>query len=253
MLLELGLDEREGQRGADERDVVAQAQEVGDGADVVLVAVREDDRLDVVEPVLDVLEVREDQVDAGVVVVGEEHAAVDDEQLAAVLDDGHVPADLTEAAEGDDADAAVLQGAGQLELGVRVAHRVGSVRGRPGARRGAPAGSRPGAAGRSADSMTPSSTSAALAMIAPCDGDMIASTTGTSAAWMRRGLGEVAAVDGLDHRAVVRPGDVADDGTVPMAPMASSGRVRASSPLNTQEVGGRERLGRCRRGRPWRP
>ena len=46
------------------------------------------------------------------VVVGEEHAAVDDEQLAAVLDDRHVAADLTEAAQRDDAHAAVDEGAG---------------------------------------------------------------------------------------------------------------------------------------------
>ena len=56
-------------------------------------------RLDVVEPILDVGEVGEDQVDAGLVVLGEEHAAVDDEQAAVVLEDGHVAADLAEAAE----------------------------------------------------------------------------------------------------------------------------------------------------------
>ena len=60
--------------------------------------------VDVVEPVRDVLEVGQDQVDAGVVVLGEEHAAVDDEQPAGVLEDGHVAADLAEPAEGDDAE-----------------------------------------------------------------------------------------------------------------------------------------------------
>ena len=54
---------------------------------------------DVVEPVPDVVEVREDQVDAGLVVLGEEHAAVDDQQPAVVLEDRHVAADLAEAAE----------------------------------------------------------------------------------------------------------------------------------------------------------
>ena len=44
-----------------------------------------------------------------------------------VLEDGHVAADLAEAAERDDAQAAVGERAGQVELGVRVAHRVGSV------------------------------------------------------------------------------------------------------------------------------
>ncbi len=44
VLLELGLDEGEGQRGADERDVALELEQVGHGADVVLVAVRQHDR-----------------------------------------------------------------------------------------------------------------------------------------------------------------------------------------------------------------
>ena len=85
------------------------AQQVRDGAEVVLVPVREHDGLDVVEAVPDVGEVRQDQVDPGLVVLREQHAAVDDEQPAGVLEDGHVAADLAEAAERDDAQAAVGQ------------------------------------------------------------------------------------------------------------------------------------------------
>ena len=48
------------------------------------------------------VEVGEDQVDAGVVVLGEQHAAVDDQQPAVVLEDGHVAADLAEPAERGD-------------------------------------------------------------------------------------------------------------------------------------------------------
>ena len=77
----------------------ALAEEVRRRADVVLVTVGEHQRLDLVEPVPDRLEVGEDQVDAGVVLLGEQHPAVDDEQPAVVLEDGHVAADLAEAAE----------------------------------------------------------------------------------------------------------------------------------------------------------
>ena len=94
-------------REPDDRDVAALAQQVGHRAEVVLVAVREHDGLDVVEAVPDVGEVREDQVDAGLLLLGEQHAAVDDQQPAGVLEDGHVATDLAEAAEGDDAQAAV--------------------------------------------------------------------------------------------------------------------------------------------------
>ena len=117
VLPQLGLEQRQGQLRADQRDVLALAQEVGHRADVVLVAVREHQRLDVVEPVPDRVEVGEDQVDAGVVVLGEQHAAVDDQQPAVVLEDGHVAADLAEAAERDDPQAPLGQRAGAESSG----------------------------------------------------------------------------------------------------------------------------------------
>ena len=81
--------------------------------------------VDVVEPVPDVVEVGEDQVDAGLVVLGEEHAAVDDEQPAGVLEDRHVAADLAEPAERDDAQAAL----GAARAAVRARGAGGSRRG----------------------------------------------------------------------------------------------------------------------------
>ena len=139
VLAQLGREQREGEAAADDRDVGALAQQVRHGAEVVLVAVGEDDGLDVVEPVPDVGEVREDQVDAGLVVLGEQHAAVDDEQPAGVLEDGHVAADLAQPAERDDAQAAVGERRRRAELGVRVAHatRVEALSGDAGGSRSA--------------------------------------------------------------------------------------------------------------------
>ena len=102
VLAQLGVEQGEGQLGADERDVAALAQEVRRGADVVLVAVGQHQRLDLVEAVSDRVEVGQDQVDARVVLLGEEHAAVDDQQPLVVLEDGHVATDLAEPAERDD-------------------------------------------------------------------------------------------------------------------------------------------------------
>ena len=109
VLGELGLDQREGELRADQRDVGALLEQVRHGADVVLVAVREHDADDVVEAVPDRGEVRQDQVHARLLGLGEQHAAVDDEQLAAVLEDGHVAADLAEAAERGDPQGALRQ------------------------------------------------------------------------------------------------------------------------------------------------
>src|SRR5205823_690970 len=103
------------------------AQQVGQGADVVLVAVREHDRLDLVQPGPDVAEIRQDQVDAGLLLLREQHAAVDDQQPAAVLEHGHVAADLTQAAERDDPEAGGRQRGRWTQLRVRVAHRSGRL------------------------------------------------------------------------------------------------------------------------------
>src|SRR6218665_1071441 len=58
---------------------------------------------DVVEAPLERLEIRQDQVDARLVLFRKEHSAVDDEDLAVVLEHGHVATDLAEPAEGRDA------------------------------------------------------------------------------------------------------------------------------------------------------
>ncbi len=102
VLRELGLEEGQGEARADDRDVGPLAQQVGHAADVVLVAVGEHDRVDLVEAVPDPGEVGHDHVDTRLVLLGEEHAAVDDEQPPGVLEDGHVAADLAEAAQRND-------------------------------------------------------------------------------------------------------------------------------------------------------
>ena len=122
VLGELGLDQRQRQLRPHERDVAPLAQQVRHGADVVLVRVGQHHGLDVVEAIPDVFEVGQDQVDAGLVGLGEQHPAVDDQQPAVVLEDGHVAADLAEPAQRDDAQAALGQRRRRPELGMGVAH-----------------------------------------------------------------------------------------------------------------------------------
>ncbi len=103
MLVELRADHLHGQRAAvDGRHGVVPdlAQQVGQCADVVLVAVGEHDRLDVLGPLAQVGEVRQHQVDSELVRRREHQAGVDDDDPPLVLDDGHVLADLAQPAEG---------------------------------------------------------------------------------------------------------------------------------------------------------
>ena len=70
-------------------------------ADVVLVAVGDEDAPDPVLVLDEVGEVGDDHVDAVHVVVGEAHAAVHHDDVAAVLVDGQVLADLVQTAQGN--------------------------------------------------------------------------------------------------------------------------------------------------------
>ncbi len=100
VLVELRADHPDRQLAAvDHRGRAELAQNVGQGADVVLVPVGEDDRLDVVHPVAQVGEVGKDEVDPEHLGGREHQAGVDDDDAACVLDHGHVLADLAQPSE----------------------------------------------------------------------------------------------------------------------------------------------------------
>ena len=101
VLVELGADHADGQLAAvDHRRRADLPHHVGQRADVVLVAVGEDDRLDVVGAVAQVGEVGQDEIDAEHLGGREHQAGVDDDDPAVLFDDGHVLADLPQPAEG---------------------------------------------------------------------------------------------------------------------------------------------------------
>ena len=103
MLVELRLDQAERQLRRDHLVAVHLAEQVWQPTDVVFVPVREDDGVDAA--VAQVADVRQNEVDAKMLVPGEREARVDDDDLVAVLVDRHVLADLAEAAQRDDSKA----------------------------------------------------------------------------------------------------------------------------------------------------
>jgi len=68
---------------------------------------------------------RLDHVDTGLVLFGEQHPAVNDQQPSCVLEDRHVAADLAQPAQGHNPEPPWWQlGQGVLALGSASAHRV---------------------------------------------------------------------------------------------------------------------------------
>ena len=100
VLLQLQLDEPRREPGAVYGHVHL-AQDVGDGSDVVLVSVGDEQPPDTALVLDEVCGVGDDQVDAVHVPVREAHAAVHHNEFAAVFINCHVLADLVETAKGD--------------------------------------------------------------------------------------------------------------------------------------------------------
>ena len=95
-LLELRLDQRKGQRCAVDGPLNVR-QHVRDRANVILVPVRQHERG---EPVLlQLAQIRDDQIDAEQLGLREHHAGIDDDGRLATGDDHHVHAELANAAE----------------------------------------------------------------------------------------------------------------------------------------------------------
>ena len=101
MLLQLQLDKTGGEAGAVDGHIDL-LENIGDGADVVLVAVGDEQAPDPGFVLDEIAHIGDHAVDAVHIIAGEGHAAVHHDDLAAVFIGGHVLADLVETAKGDD-------------------------------------------------------------------------------------------------------------------------------------------------------
>ena len=102
VLVELRLDQPQRQPRRPDLLDAALAEQVRERADVILVAVRQEDGANRLATLGEIREVGEDQVDPEVLVAREREPGVDDQRGPVGLEYGHVLADLTEAAERDD-------------------------------------------------------------------------------------------------------------------------------------------------------
>src|SRR5271157_332153 len=106
VLLQLAANERQRERRTVNRSVDL-VQHVGQGADVVLVGVRQDDGADPLAVLAQISDVRNHHVHAQQFGVGKHETAVDDDDVAAILDRHHVHAELTQASQWNGSQLAV--------------------------------------------------------------------------------------------------------------------------------------------------
>src|SRR5262249_46140922 len=98
VFLETALNQRQGEGGSIDGNPDF-GEEVGDGTDVVFVAVGENQRTDMRQVFLEVTEVRHDQIDPEQLGVGEHHPGVNDDDVVAITDGSHVHAELAQTTE----------------------------------------------------------------------------------------------------------------------------------------------------------
>ena len=108
VLLDLVAEQAAGERGGVDRHARELGQHVRQRADVVLVGMGDEERLDLGAAFLEIGDVGDDEVDAEHLLVGEHQPAVDDDDVVAVFEDVHVLADLAHPAERDDAERLVV-------------------------------------------------------------------------------------------------------------------------------------------------
>ena len=101
VLFQLVLDQADGQLGGVDGQVHL-LEQVGQRADVVLVAVGDDHALDLILVLHHIGEVRDDQVDAEHIAVRENQATVHDQHIALAFIQGDVLAHFAQTAQGDD-------------------------------------------------------------------------------------------------------------------------------------------------------
>ena len=102
VLLDLVAEQAAGEGRGVDRHARELGQDVRQGADVILVGVGDEEGPDVGLALLEVGDVGDDEVDPEHLLVGEHQAAVDDDDVVAVLEHVHVLADFADAAERDD-------------------------------------------------------------------------------------------------------------------------------------------------------
>ena len=102
VLLDLVAEESARQRAGVDGHAGELREHVRQRADVILVGMGDEERLDVGAAFLEVRDVGDDEVDPEHLLVREHQTAVDDDDLVPVLEDVHVLADLAHPAERDD-------------------------------------------------------------------------------------------------------------------------------------------------------
>src|SRR3989344_5293445 len=103
-------DDGAGDVGRIDRDAFPELRhDVGDGADMIVVGVGDNDPADVFFPGDEILHVRDDVVDPGHILLRKLEPQINDDDVVPVFDGGHVAANFFEAADRDDAEFRTLR------------------------------------------------------------------------------------------------------------------------------------------------
>ena len=97
VLFEFGVDKGKRQCRTEKFDIFSTFQKVRHSTDVVFMAMSQNHADDILHAIVQIVEVRQNHVDAGLMLFGEQHSAVDDQDFAVDFEHGHVSTNFADA------------------------------------------------------------------------------------------------------------------------------------------------------------
>ena len=101
MLLALGINKPQSQLRADQRNIRTQPQQIRHPADMILMPMSQHQSIHPIQLILDIAEVRQNQIHARLLLLRKQHAAVNQQNMTVILDHIHIAANLTQTPQRD--------------------------------------------------------------------------------------------------------------------------------------------------------
>ena len=101
MLLALGINKPQSQLRADQRNVRTQPQQIRHPSDMILMPMSQHQSIHPIQLILDIAEVRQNQIHARLLLLRKQHAAVNQQNMTVILDHIHIAANLTQTPQRD--------------------------------------------------------------------------------------------------------------------------------------------------------
>ena len=129
MLLVLGIHKPQSQLRTNQRNIRTQLQQIRHTPDMILMPMRQHQSIHLIQLALDITEIRQNQIHPRLLLLRKQHPAVNQQNMAIVLDHIHITADLTQTTQRNNTHGtlAILRRSHQTLLSLSSSDQSGSL------------------------------------------------------------------------------------------------------------------------------